>query len=443
MLRSRVSPSDPVRCVSDWLVRWAREAPDRTFLAERAASEWRRVSYGEALAAVRAIAQSLVDAGLGPTKPLAILSGNSIDHALLMLAAMHVGVPVAPVSPAYSVMSQDHAKLRVLVDILAPGAVWAEGPAFDRALAAIGISALRAGSGRRRAMSIGRSHRSTPDTDREDSLHVGLDRHAEGRRQHAAHAVREPGGDRRGVAVPRGSPAGDRRLAAVEPHLRRQPQLQHGALARRHALHRRGQASARRIRRPRSRTCATSRRRSTSTCPRGFDMLVGHLEPDRVLRETFFRDLDLIFYAAAALSPADVGAARGGRAATRGAPSRCSRRGARPRRRRWSTQVHFPIDRAGVIGLPAPGCELAFVPSADKLEMRVRGPNVTPGYWRAGGGVEPAPRRRAGFYRDGRRRAARRSRGARARRRLRRAHRRELQARDRAPGSTSASCASR
>ena len=65
------------------------------------------------------------------------------------------------------------------------------------------------------------------------------------------------------------------------------------------------------------------------------------------------------------------------------------------------TQVHFEIDRAGVIGLPAPGCELAFVPSGstgDKLEMRVKGPNVSPGYWTAGGAVEPSARDEHGFY---------------------------------------------
>src|SRR6185312_2030538 len=85
-----------------------------------------------------------LDAGLGPTAPLAILSGNSIEHALLALAAMHVGVPVAPVSPAYSLASQDHAKLRALVAMLAPGAVWAEGAAFDRAFAALGVERFEA-----------------------------------------------------------------------------------------------------------------------------------------------------------------------------------------------------------------------------------------------------------------------------------------------------------
>jgi feruloyl-CoA synthase len=117
ILRSPVPLPEPVRCLGDMLVRWAREAPDRTFLAERSAVNtghdgWRRVSYEQALASVRGLAQAILDAGLGPTRPLAIASGNSIDHALLALAAMHVGVPVAAVSPAYSLMSNDHAKLR-------------------------------------------------------------------------------------------------------------------------------------------------------------------------------------------------------------------------------------------------------------------------------------------------------------------------------------------
>src|SRR5262245_13385480 len=96
ILRSPVPAAEPARCVGDWLVRWATEAPDRTFLAERVGDGWRRVNYRDALAAVRNVAQPLLDQGLGPTRPLAILSGNSIDHAILALAAMHVGVPVAP-----------------------------------------------------------------------------------------------------------------------------------------------------------------------------------------------------------------------------------------------------------------------------------------------------------------------------------------------------------
>src|SRR6187551_2058911 len=89
VLRSPVALAQPARCIGDWLVQHAAAAPERTFLAERAGTGWRRITYAEALASVRRLAQALLEAGLGPTRPLAILSGNSIDHALLALVAMH------------------------------------------------------------------------------------------------------------------------------------------------------------------------------------------------------------------------------------------------------------------------------------------------------------------------------------------------------------------
>ncbi len=135
--------------------------------------------------------------------------------------------------------------------------------------------------------------------------------------------------------------------------------------------------------------------------PRGFDVLLPFLEKDDALAERFFAKLDLVFYAAAAL-PQSLWE-RLERVAHR------FRKGGVPFVSAWGstetaplvTSVHFPIPRAGVIGLPAPGCELALVPEGDKLEMRVRGPNVTPGYWEAGGGVRPLPVDEHGFLRTG------------------------------------------
>jgi feruloyl-CoA synthase len=138
ILRSRTPLPPYPRCLGDHLVRWAERAPDRTLYAERDdAGAWRRTSYAEALAAARALGQALLDLGLSATRPLLVLSGNSIEHALLALAAMHVGVPIAPVSPAYSLASSDHAKLRLITELVAPGAIYAADAAFDRALAAL------------------------------------------------------------------------------------------------------------------------------------------------------------------------------------------------------------------------------------------------------------------------------------------------------------------
>src|SRR5512147_762869 len=129
------------RSVGEWLVKWAREAPERVFLAERAGDTWRRVAYAQALDAARRIGQALLERGLGPERPVAILADNSVDHALLALGAMHVGVPVAPVSPAYSLMSKDYAKLKYIFELLRPGLVFAAEPEkFAPALAAVGAT---------------------------------------------------------------------------------------------------------------------------------------------------------------------------------------------------------------------------------------------------------------------------------------------------------------
>ena len=130
------------RAVGDWLVRWAARTPDRRFLAERVGDGWRAITYAEALDAVRRIGEALLARGLTAAAPVAILCDNSVNHALLALGAMHAGIPVAPISPAYSLVSRDHAKLKAIFDLLRPGLVFAEEAArFAPALAAVGATA--------------------------------------------------------------------------------------------------------------------------------------------------------------------------------------------------------------------------------------------------------------------------------------------------------------
>src|SRR5215472_11389054 len=127
------------RCVSEWLKQWYEKAPDRTFLAERKGEGWRRLAYRDALSDARRIGQALLNLGLSAERPVAILSDNSVDHALLALGAMHVGVPVAPISPAYSLISKDFGKLKHIFELLKPGLVFAAEPAkFAAALEAVG-----------------------------------------------------------------------------------------------------------------------------------------------------------------------------------------------------------------------------------------------------------------------------------------------------------------
>src|SRR5262245_6114312 len=139
ILRSPEALGPYARATGEWLVQWAAAAPDRTFLAERSGDDWRRVTYGKALDAVRRIGGSLLARGLTPATPVAILSDNSVNHALVALGAMHVGIPVASISPAYSLLCKDPATLKAIFHLLQPGLVFADNAIrFQAALAAVG-----------------------------------------------------------------------------------------------------------------------------------------------------------------------------------------------------------------------------------------------------------------------------------------------------------------
>src|SRR3954454_10711523 len=139
LLRARrdLAPYPP--SLGELLRHWAGEAPERTFLAERlpgtTAAGWRRFSYAESLAAVEGIASALIERGLGPERPILLLSDNGVDHALLQLAALHVGIPAVPISPAYSLLAEDHGQLRYILELVRPGLVYAsDGARFSKVL---------------------------------------------------------------------------------------------------------------------------------------------------------------------------------------------------------------------------------------------------------------------------------------------------------------------
>src|SRR5260370_2827260 len=125
LLQSNHALKASERDVPAFLAKWAAAAPDRVWLAQRRGPDrdWLKVTYAEARKQVDAVTQALLDRGFGPDKPVMILSSNSIEFALLSMAAMQARAPLAPVSPAYSVMTQDHAKLRYVFDRISPGLV--------------------------------------------------------------------------------------------------------------------------------------------------------------------------------------------------------------------------------------------------------------------------------------------------------------------------------
>ena len=130
LLRNTASLEPWPARLTDRLDYWAAHAPDRVFLAQRAeggtrAGDWERFTYAEVREGARRVAQALLARGLSAERPVVVLSGNDIQHALIELGAMYAGIPYAPVSPAYSLMSADFAKLKSILGLLTPGLVYA------------------------------------------------------------------------------------------------------------------------------------------------------------------------------------------------------------------------------------------------------------------------------------------------------------------------------
>jgi feruloyl-CoA synthase len=391
------------RCVGEWLAKWAQQSPERVFLAERAGDGWRKLTYAQALDGARRIGQALLERGLGPEKPLAILSDNSIDHGLLALGAMHAGVPVAPISPAYSLMSKDFAKLKAIFELLKPGLVWADDPKrYGAALAAAGAEPTPL------AQLLDKSPRARID---EAFAQVSPDTSAK-----ILFTSGSTGLPKGVVNTQRMLVSNQQMLAQVWPFLEDRVQTIVDWLPWNHTfggnfcfnmMLRNGGTLTIDGGKPAPGLIETTARNLKEVSPtlyfnvpRGFDLLLPFLEKDADLRRNFFRDLDMLFYAAAAL-PQNLWerlenmaiAEKGGELAmisswgsTETAPS--------------AAAVHYHIERAGVIGLPNPGCELKLVPAAGKLEVRVRGPHVTPGYFRRDD-LTRAAFDEEGFYRIG------------------------------------------
>src|SRR6201994_3849978 len=145
VLKSRIPLQAYETHIPASLAKWARQAPERIWLAQRGGPDrqWRKVSYGEAKRTVDALTQGLLNLGIAEGRPVAILSGNSIEHALMTQAAMQARLPAAPVSPAYSLMSQDHAKLKYLFGLIKPALVMVQDcPVFEKALRALDLDGV-------------------------------------------------------------------------------------------------------------------------------------------------------------------------------------------------------------------------------------------------------------------------------------------------------------
>jgi feruloyl-CoA synthase len=403
VLKSTVPLKQSARCVGDWLEHWARQAPQRIFLADRAGVDapWRTVSYADALRQVRSAAAWIQAQGLSVERPLVILSDNSVDHALFALAAQYVGVPSAAISPAYSLMSRDFDKLKSMVQLLGPGAIFVSGTRqFAAALAAIAplhsAKIVSSDAGDADAIAFP-DIAATPETPDVATAFAAITPDTIAKFLFTSGSTGTP---KAVINTQRMLTSSQQAKAQTWTFLDGINDLvildwlpwshTFGANHNFNLVLRNGGTLYVDGGKPAPGLFATSLANLRSVMPtvyfnvpRGFDMLIAALRGDDELRRKFFGEVKFAFYAGAALPQNLWDALEQLSLQTVGR--------ALPMVSAWgstetsplATDCHFQAKRSGNIGVPIPGTELKLVPSGDKLEVRVRGPNVTPGYWKA------------------------------------------------------------
>ena len=398
VLRSPEPLKPYARCIGEWLERWAAETPDAEAFAERRADgSWRRLRWGEARATVGRIAQSLLGLKLLPQAPIVVLSDNAIDHLLLMLAGMHIGRAVCTVSSAYCRLTQDHTKIHGILNTLGPALVYAsDAQVYGPALASAGLHSVVVFSQGAEAFpgalsfdSLARTAEGpavraafeaiTPDTHAKYLLTSGSTGHPKvvinthrmlcANQQMVAQAWRFLDHEKPVIVdwLPWSHTfGGNHNLNMV---------LRNGGTL----VIDEGRPAPGLVDKTVANLCEV-RPTLHFNVPRGLDMLLPLLEDDPAKAEAFFSRLRAVFYAGAALPQATWDRLQALAIKTRGAPVWLTTSWGSTETSPSITSAYWRLDRAGVIGLPLPGVELKFVPSGEKLELRVRGVNIFPGY---------------------------------------------------------------
>ena len=398
VLRSPEPLKPYARCIGEWLEHWARATPDTVFLAERDASGgWRKLSYAQVRKQVGSIAQSLIGLHLPPGRPVVVLSDNAIDHALLMLASMHVGRPVCTVSSAYCRLTQDYTKIQGILNTLGPALVYASdaavyGPAI--ASAALGVVTV-----------FSRGADEHPGALSFDSL----TRTAESPAVMAAFESIQPD-DHAKYLLTSGSTghpkvvinthrmlcANQQMISQAWRFLEREKPVVLDWLPWSHTFGgnhnlnlvlRNGGTLYIDEGRPAPGLVEKSVKNLLEVkptlhfnVPRGFDMLLPFLEQDEALAREFFARLRMVFYAGAALAQSSWERLEAVARRVRDEPVWFTTSWGSTETSPAITSAHWRLERAGCIGAPLPGMELKFIPNGEKLEMRVRGVSVFPGY---------------------------------------------------------------
>jgi len=393
--------------MTDRLVHWAEQAPERTLFARRrknadgSTGDWQHISFSQALASARRIAQSLINRGLNAERPVVILSENDLEHAQLALGCMLAGVPYCPASPAYSTISQDYDKLRHILTTLTPGLVFASdakryGKAIQTAVGADVEVVLHQGSLEGRASTSFADLLHTPDTRAVDAAMAATGPDTIVKFLFTSGSTKLP---KAVINTQRMWCANQQQMGQSMPVLAASPPVLVDWLPWNHTFggnHNFGMVIYNGGTlyiddgKPTPALMAETLRNLREIAPTvyfnvptGFEAIANAMKTDDALRKNLLSRVQMFFYAGAALAQPiwdslfesqerEIGeriVMSTGLGMTESGP--------------FAIFVTSPRVKSGDLGVPTPGLELKLVPNSDKVEVRYKGPNITPGYWRA------------------------------------------------------------
>jgi len=386
------------------LRKWAVEAADRTWLGMRGKPEkgqqygdWKTITYAKANEDVDALAQGMLDRGLSQEAPILILSGNSIEHALMTYAAILAGAPAVPVSPAYSLMSTDHDKLKYVFDLIQPKMIFVQDTTpFEKALAALNLDGVTVVACEGPCDITYEALVATEKTTAVDESYAQLNWDMVAKYLFTSGSTGMPKAvitTHRMMCV--NSVMGENLIIKEEDE---EPPVLLNWLPWNHCFG--GNAvlnnlltsggtlyidGGRPVGKAFEETAQNLREiapTTYSTVPAAYGLLVPALEQDDVLAKNFFSRVKFLSYGGAALAQdlydrlqkvaiATIGERMilsSGYGATETAPT--------------IMNVHWETTRMGLLGLPLPGIEIKLVPTGSKMEVRVKGDCITPGYFK-------------------------------------------------------------
>jgi feruloyl-CoA synthase len=400
LLRSGYELAPVADTSADWLHHWASERPDGVFLAERQGAGWRALHYGETLQMVRALAASLLARGLNAATPILILSGNGVDHGLLTLAAHYVGIPTVPVAEQYSLIPGAQKQLQYILGLIRPRMVYAaDGEKFATALAMQEMAGL----------DVVVSDNAAPgqalfdDLLRGDSTDVDVDGAAARVGPDSVVKILMTSGS---TSNPKGVLTSHRMMCANQaqydgalPFMDDHPPRLVDWLPWNHVFGGSnnfnmvlanggslyidaGKPAPALIGQTIENIMLVSPTIAFNV-PVGFALLRDAMRSDAALKQAYFQDLDMIFYAGASL-PQDIWQDLVAMAAeVRGDAPMMSTCWGMTETAPAAIFQHEPSPLAGIVGVPLPGLVAKLVPDeGTRYEVRVKGPNITPGYFR-------------------------------------------------------------